>query len=122
MKRILFAFLVTLPIAAYADHVDVIEVQLNEGCSIATYLAIKDDFNQQWAKKYDYRAEVLVPIQSHNLTSLYWVGRSASTAAFGKAWDQWNSDLKSPDSVASKLWARFSDCGQNIGRRGYDVY
>ncbi len=121
MKKLLFALLLALPIGAFADHIDVIEFQLNEGCSMSTYLAIKDDFNEQWAKEYNYHAEVLVPIQSNNLTSLFWVGRSANTAVFGKAWDQWNADLKDPDSVASKLWARFLDCGANIGRRGYDA-
>ena len=122
MKKILFSFLLTLPIGAFADHIDVIEVQLNEDCALSTYLAIKDDFNEQWAKKYDYHAEVLVPIQSNNLTSLFWVGRSTNAEAFGKAWDHWNSDLIDPDSVASKLWARFLNCGANIGRRGYDAY
>ena len=122
MKKLLFALLLALPIGAFADHIDVIEVQLNEGCSMSTYLAIKDDFNEQWAKKYNYHAEVLVPIQSNNLISLFWVGRSANTAVFGKAWDHWNSDLMDPDSVASKLLARFLDCGTNIGRRGYDAY
>ena len=122
MKKLLFALLLALPISASADHVDVIEIQLNEGCSLSTYLAIKDDFNVQWGKKYGYHSEVLVPIQSNNLTSLFWVGRTANTAVWGKAWDQWNSDLMDPGSVASKLWARFLDCGANIARRGYDAY
>ncbi len=122
MKKLLCALLLMLPIGAFADHIDVIEVGLNEGCSLSTYLAIKDDFNEQWAKKYDYNAEVLVPIQSNNLTSLFWVGRSTNAAGFGKAWDQWRNDLTDPESVASKLWARFLDCSTNMGRRGYDAY
>ncbi len=111
-----------LPIGAFADHVDVIEVLLNEGCSVPEYVAIKDDFNEQWAKKYDYNAEVLVPIQSNNLISLFWVGTSTNAAGFGNAWDQWRDDLTDPESVASKLWARFLDCSTNVGRRGYDAY
>ena len=122
MKKLLFALLLVLPAGAVADHVDVIEVKLNEGCSLSTYLAIKDDFNEQWAKQYNYHAEVLMPIQSNNLISIFWVGRSANAATFGNAWDQWSSDLMNPDSVASKLWARFLDCGTNVSRRGYDVY
>ncbi len=122
MKKLLFAFLLVLPIGAFADHIDVIEVQLNEGCSMSTYLAIKDDFNEQWAKEYNYHAEVLVPIQSNNLTSLFWVGRSANTAVFGKAYDQWTTDLMDPDSVASKLVARFEECTDSLGRRGYVVH
>ena len=122
MKKLLAALLLTLPIGAFADHIDVIEVELNDGCTVATYLTIKDDFNEQWAKKYGYNAEVLVPIQAEKLTSVYWVGRSASAEAFGKAWDQWNKDLMDDDSVASKLWARLLDCSTNIDRQGYDAY
>ena len=122
MKKILFTFLLTLPIGAFADHIDVIEFTLHENCSMSKYLAIKDDFNEQWGAKNGYRSEVLVPIQSGNLTSLFWVGRSDNAAAYGKAWDQWRDDLTDPDSVAAKLWARFLECSTNIGRRGYDVY
>lgn len=122
MKRILALLLLISPIVALADHIDVIEVQLNEGCSVAKYVAIKDDFNAQWGANNGYHSEVLVPIQSNNLTSIYWVGRSANAAAFGKAWDQWRNDLTNPNSVAAKLWARFLDCSTNVGRRGYDVY
>ena len=122
MKRLIFAFVLLCPIGAFADHIDVIEFTLNEGCSMPKYLAIKDDFNEQWGAKNGYRSEVLVPIQSNNLTSLFWIGRSDNAATYGKAWDQWRDDLEDPDSVASKLWARFLECSTNIGRRGYDVY
>lgn len=122
MKKLLAGALLALPLAATADHLDVIEVKLNADCSVATYLQIARDFNEQWAPKHDYRAEVLTPIQSHNLESLYWIGRSKTTAGFGKAWDAWQADLKNPDSVAAKLWARFGKCGMNVSRRAYDVY
>jgi hypothetical protein len=111
-----------LPLGAFADHIDVIEFTLKENCSMSKYLAIKDDFNEQWGSKNGYRSEVLVPIQSNNLVSLFWVGRSENAAAYGNAWDQWRNDLADPDSTASKLWARFLECSTNIGRRGYDVY
>ena len=121
MKKLLFSFLLLLPIGAFAEHVDVIEVTLNEGCSVSTYVAIKNDFNENWAKEYGYQSEVLVPIQSNNLVSLFWVGRSADAGVFGKAWEQWRADLQDSDSVASKLWARFVECSTNIGRRGYNT-
>jgi hypothetical protein len=122
MKKLFFALLLISPVAVLADHIDVIEVQLNEGCSVDKYVAIKDDFNKQWGAKNGYHSEVFVAIQSHNLTSLYWVGRSDNAAAFGKAWDQWRDDLADPNSDAAKLWARFLECSTNVGRRGYDVY
>ncbi len=122
MKNLLLAMLLISPISVLADHIDVIEVTLNEGCTVSKYVAIKDDFNEQWNAKNGYHSEVLVPIQSNNLISLYWIGRTENAAGFGNAWDQWRNDLADPDSVASKLWARFLDCSTNVGRRGYDVY
>ncbi len=122
MKKILFAMLIISPLGALADHIDVIEVALNEGCSLSTYVAIKDDFNSQWGARNGYQSEVLFPIQSNDLATVYWVGRSANAAAFGNAWDVWSKDLADPNSIASKLWARFLDCSTNVSRRGYDVY
>lgn len=122
MRKLFWIALLCLPLNAFADHIDVIEVKLHEGCSLSDYLAIKNDFNANWGSKNGYKAEVLVPIQSQNLVSLFWVGRSANAAAFGKAWDQWRTDLGKPDSVAAGLWARFEACGMNMSRRGYDVY
>lgn len=121
-KVALLWVLLVMPAMASADFLDVIEVKLKEGCTFAEYLAIKDDFNSKWAAKYGYRAEVIMPVQSHNLVSLYWVGRTADAATFGKAWDHWRDGLSDPDSMPAKLWARFSACSTNISRRGYDVY
>ena len=118
----LLLLLLTLPATVAADYLDVIEIQLKEGCTFSEYLAIKDDFNKQWASKHGYQAEVLMPLQSHNLVSFYWVGRTADAATFGKAWDRWRNDLSNPDSMPAKLWARFSACSTNKSRRGYDVY
>lgn len=122
MRKLLAIALLALPFAAAADHLDVIEVKLNEDCSIDTYLQIAKEFNSDWATSHDYRSEVLVPIQSHNLETLYWVGRSKTTEGFGKAWDAWKKDLENADSVAAKLWARFGKCGKNVSRRAYDIY
>jgi hypothetical protein len=120
--RIAFAMLLlALPMTAAADHVDVIEFTLNEGCSFDKYMEIVNDFNTQWGSKNGYKSEVLTPIQSHNLVSMYWVGRSANAAAYGKAWDTWRSGLGDPSSVAAKLWARFQVCSTNVARRGYDT-
>jgi hypothetical protein len=87
VKKILTAVLLALPMAAAADHLDVIEFKLDEGCSFATQLQIMKDFNTQWGEKNGYKAEILMPIQSQNLVSLFWVGRSKDAATFGKAWD-----------------------------------
>jgi hypothetical protein len=122
MKTFIAAALLALPLSVAADHLDVIEVKLKANCSVDTYLQIARDFNTNWAAQHDYRAEVLVPIQSHNLESLFWVGRSKSAAGFGAAWDAWRNDLANPESVAAKLWARFGECSANVSRRGYDTH
>ncbi len=122
MKKILCVALFMFPLSALADHIDVIEGQLKEGCTIQQYMAIVNDFNEKWAKNQDYKAEVLFPVYSNNLKSIYWLGRSANNAAFGAAFDQWNKDLTNPDSMASKLSARFAECSDNIGRRSYMTY
>lgn len=119
MKQIILAALILFPLSALADHIDVIEAEFLEGCSQEKYLAIVADFNEQWGKKNGYQAEILFPIQSNNMTSIYWVGRSANAAAFGAAYDKWINDLSDPDSVASGLMARFNACTKTIGRRGY---
>ena len=57
----------------------------NNSYSFETELQIVKDFNTQWGARNDYKAEILMPLQSHNLVSLYWIGRTRDAAAFGKA-------------------------------------
>ena len=111
-----------LPMTAAADHLDVIEFELNEDCGFDKYMEIVNDFNTQWGANNGYKAEILTPIQSHNLVSMFWVGRSANAAAYGKAWDAWRDGQADPSSVAARLAARFQACGTNLGRRGYDTH
>ncbi len=74
-------------------------------------------------KDYGYEAELAVPLQSNDLASVFWVGRTANAEAFGKAWDAWRDAQSDPASLAAKLEARFQACGQMIqARRSYDVY
>ena len=122
MRMTLCAAMLLLPLTSFADHLDVIQVELKDGCSMTQYVEIKNDFNEKWGKKYGYKAELIVPIQSDDLKTIYWVGRSASAAAYGKAWDTWRDELVDPNTVAGKLAARFSECNINVSRRGYDVY
>ena len=122
MKQILLLLVLMLPLSALADYMDVIEFKLNEGCSFDEYMEIVDDFNSEWGAKNGYRAEIATPLYSNNLENMFWVGRTADAAAFGKAWDTWRDELDDPKSTAAKLWARFQDCETNLGRRGYDVY
>lgn len=122
MRKILAIVFLCSPMLAFGDHLDVIEFKLNDGCSFDKYMEIAKDFNTQWGVNNGYKSEVLMPIQSPNLVSLYWVGRTKDAAAFGKAWDTWRNGLGDPDSLESKLWARFVVCSTNLSRRGYDTY
>jgi hypothetical protein len=108
--------------ACYADHLDVLVFDLQDGCTVPEYMAIVEDFNA-WGKDYDYRTEVAVPLQSDDLSTLYWMGRSPNAAAFGRAWDSWRDAQSDSSSVPARLQARFNECANpNSARRGYDVY
>jgi hypothetical protein len=122
MRKLLLTAAVLLPFSALGDHLDVIQFKLNEGCTLATYRAIVKDFNDQWGAKHAYHGEIAVPVQSPDLESYYWIGRSADATSFGKAWDAWRNESSYAGSVAGKLVARFAECSTNIGRRGYDTY
>jgi len=121
MKRLLAALLLTMSVPATADHYDVIEFKLKDGCSLATYLQVVKDFNE-WGKGHGYRAEVASKVQHPDLTTLLWIGRSANAAAFGKAWDTWRNAQADANSAPAKLNARFAACSTNVSRRSYDVY
>jgi len=110
------------PIWASAEHLDVIQFKLKEGCTLANYVTLKNDFNAQWGKSHGYIAEIAAPLASNDLGSLYWIGRTANAEAFGKAWDIWRNELNDPTSVASKLEDRFQKCSIDDSRRSYDVY
>ena len=121
MRRLLAIALLLTPICASAEFLDVIQGKLKDKCTVETYIAIKNDFNEQWGKSHGYRAEIASPVQSNDLASVYWLGHTASAEAFGKAWDTWRTELANPKSVAAKLNERFEKCVDNTGRRGYDT-
>ena len=122
MKKIMLTALLALPLSAAADHLDVIDFKLKEGCDLAKLVQIKSDFNAQWGASHSYSAEIAVPLQSSDLESLRWIGRSKDAATFGKAWDAWRTESQDATTVAGKLAARFDSCTINTGRRGFDLY
>ncbi len=122
VKNLVIAALVLFPLSAGADHLDVIKVTLKDDCTLEQYVAIANDFNEQWGTNNGYRSEVAVPVQNEELVSIFWLGRTASAEAFGKAWDTWRNQLTDPKSLASKLNARFVECSDNTSRSGFDLY
>ena len=122
MRRLLLIALLLAPISASAEHLDVIQGKLKEGCTLEKYVTIKNDFNQQWGKAHGYQAEIASPVQSNDLASVFWIGRTSSSESFGRAWDAWRTELSDSKSVAGKLNERFEKCTTNEARRGYDLH
>jgi hypothetical protein len=122
MRRLLLMMAVLLvPISANADYLDVIQGKLREKCTMQTYVTIKNDFDEQWGRSHGYHAEIASALQSNDLDTIFWLGRTASAEAFGRVWDAWRTELSDPKSVASKPNERFEKCVDNTARRGYDL-
>ena len=122
MKILVISALVLFPLLANADYLDVLQFTLKDGCTVEQYVTIANDFNEQWGKSHGYHSEVAVPVQSDDLVSIFWLGRTANAESFGKAWDTWRNESTDPKSVASKLGALFEECGDSTSRRGFDLY
>ncbi|MGA9574486.1 MAG: hypothetical protein WBS20_11125 [Lysobacterales bacterium] len=122
MKKLWLIILFLTPSLASAEYMDVIELKLTDQCSFSEYMVIVNDFNTQWADAHGYHARVAMPLQSHNLESMYWMGTAKNAAAFGAAWDTWRDAQSDPDSVPAKLMARLRNCSENLSRSGYDIY
>lgn len=120
LTKLTISALFLLPMAASAEHMDVIENEFINDCTPAKYQAIVNDFNA-WAKDYGYVAKIAYPTFSNNLESFYWLGTSKDGATFGAAYDAWLAGLKDPKSTPSKLNDRFSKCTKLKARRSYTV-
>lgn len=106
------------PLIASADYIDVIEFKMKEGCTMTKYLEIVKDFNAHMSPQ-GYKAEILTPLHSSNLESMFWVGRSKNNESFGKAADAYSSAVADPNTTEGKFSARFRDCSTSIARRSY---
>ena len=119
MKKLMLLFVLAFPMASQADYLDVIAGKLNAGCTMGKYLQIVQDFRDQWANERGYKVEILVPAQSSDLGTFYWVGRISNAEAFGKGLDAWSSAQSDPNSGPAKLMARFRECTTSESRAGY---
>ena len=122
MKKIVALLLVALPAVAAADYVDVLSARLKDGCSVATFGQIVKDFNATWAKEGTYKAELLVPMMSQDVQTLYWVGRTKDAEAFGKGLERWYREAMDPNSDAGKLNARMNQCVTWGSRGGFTTF
>jgi len=122
MKKTMALLLLAVPAVACADYVDVISAKLKEGCSVATLQLIVKDFNETWAKEGVYKAELLVPMMSQDLGTIYWVGRIKDAEAFGSGLERWVKESSDPNSVAGKLAARLNQCATWGSRGGFTTF
>jgi hypothetical protein len=122
MKKLIALFVLAFPMASQADYLDVIASKMTGACSMAKYLQIVKDFNEQWGKSHNYRVEILVPQQSADVQTFYWVGRAANAEAFGKGLDEWNAAQADANSGPAKLMARFRECTSSSSRAGFMTY
>ena len=122
MKKLMLLFVLAFPMAAQADYLDVIGGKMTGACSMAKYLQIVKDFNEQWGKSYGYKVEILIPQHSEDVHTFYWVGRVANAESFGKGLDAWNAAQSDPNSLPSKLMARFRECTVNQSRASFMTY
>ena len=112
------AFL-SLPAAASADFVDVIESTLNDGCDMDKYLAIVNDFNAYYKDK-GYQTEILLPVHAEEADgTIFWIGRSSNATTFGQAFDHWEVEVDKSGSAVNKLSDRFVECTTNVRRASY---
>jgi hypothetical protein len=122
MRKLIATLLLIVPTAAFADYVDVLSAKLNPGCSVSTMRQIVKDFNETWAKEGVYKAELLVPLMSQDVGTIYWVGRIKDAEAFGGGLERWNKEASDPNSVAGKLAARMGQCVTWGSRGGFTTF
>ena len=111
--------MLAVPLRASADFVDVIQSKLNDDCSMEKYLAIVNDFNAYYKDK-GYQTEILLPLHSDQVGTLFWVGRSPNAETFGKAYDHWQTEVVKDGSTVSKLSERFGKCTTDLSRFSYE--
>lgn len=75
-----------------------------------TYIKNKDDFDKNWGMDYACHVEITAPLQSNDMSTIFWLGRSKNAVSFGAVFDAWNEGIPATESVAGKLNARFVDC------------
>jgi hypothetical protein len=120
MRKFIAFALLSLPMAASADYLDIWDYKLKDGCDLSTHMQIVKDFNQ-WAAKYGYRGEVAVSAFNNDMGLLRLMGRTKDATDSAKVWDAWVTETSDPNSVAGKLSARFDACQVVLSRTAFDI-
>ena len=107
-----------LAVPASADVWDVIELKLTDKCDLEKYLEIVEDFNAYYTDR-GYQTEILIPLHAETQDSLFWIGRTADTETFGRAYDHWVAERVKSGTEVSKLDSRFEKCSNLVSRSSY---
>jgi hypothetical protein len=122
MRKLIASLLLVVPTVACADYVDVLSAKLKDGCNVATLAQIVKDFNATWAKDGAYKAELLVPMMSQDLGTVYWVGRIKDAGAFGNGLERWNKESTDASSDAGQIRVRMERCVTWGSRGGFTTF
>ena len=107
------------PQVASADYVDVITNKLSSDCTMVKYMATVEEFRGvMTAQGYTYTVEILVPVESSDLSNVFWVGRTADFATFGAEYTKWLAALGKSGSPEAKVNANMNKCATSQSRSG----
>lgn len=113
------SFCLMTPAIAGADYLDVITNKLNDGCSLADYQKVVEEFRGVMKSEgYDYTVEIAVPLIGPDLDAVFWVGRTKDLATFGTGNQRWTKALANPKSAEAKVSAKLGKCAENVSRTG----
>jgi hypothetical protein len=107
------------PAVASADYLDVIATKLKDGCSLADYNNVVEEFRGvMTSEKYSYSVEIAVPFTGPELDVVYWIGRTKDIATFGMENGRWDQALRNAKSPEAKINAKLEKCSINLRRTG----
>jgi hypothetical protein len=89
---------------------------------LAVPLGASADFNDfnTYYKDRGYQTEILLPLHSDQVGTLFWVGRSPNAETFGRAYDHWQAEVVKDGSTVSRLSERFGKCTTGVSRFSYE--
>ena len=108
--------LLSSPFVVRADMVDVLTVQLNDGCNMEQLSKLNADFNAYGKEKGGPQYELIRPLHSATPGVVFIVGRAASMEAFGKYYDGLMAEQMQDDSTGSQLIKRAVECATVVSR------
>jgi hypothetical protein len=118
MSMLAAVAILSLPLYATADMLDVLTLKLQKKCSVEQLSQLNDDFNA-YGKDKGAEYELLLPLHSPEQDVVFVVGRFPSAEAFGKMRDTFSAEMKQEGSDASTLSKRANKCVDLTNRSSF---